>query len=58
MAYPVYLVMTNQDILLNDMYMMGGTPVAVVVGICTSGNLPNTQVFNNSNAWLHSVYIF
>jgi hypothetical protein len=28
---------------------MGGKPVAVVVGICTSGNLPNTQVCNNSN---------
>ena len=58
MAYPVYLVMTNQDILLNDMYMMQGKPVAVVVGICTSGNLPKKQVSNNSNAWLHSVYIF
>ena len=49
MAYPLYLVMTKQDILLNNMFTMQGQPVAVVVVICTSGNLPQELVCNNSS---------
>ena len=53
MAYPVYLVMTKQDILLNNMFTIWGQPVAAVAVICTSGNLPQELVCNSSNTWLN-----
>ena len=52
MAYPNYLVMKKQGILHNSMFTTWGHPVAVVVEICTGGNLPQKLVCNNSKFFI------